>query len=993
MRRSPPRFSYDWSQFDKSCRRSWSAARTGRAENKEDLQRAEQLEKKAADLVAPSRTLVGMLTRVRVVLASMVQQSTLVLHLKRGHQKRHRRRLRRIRSVIWLIRCHRWVCDRLTALQLALLHGRRRSDERPALAVYRKIATPSRPQVTMSSATDNLLRLAQPVPRRVGFWLAKCVLGAILALVLMVFGPWFAWSFETAHLHYIWPTSLALLAATVAMPVVRQFNHGDSICTEAPIVWCATLTWYLAILYLFTYWAIDWSFLWCVTILVGLGLLSRLISRAWESYREPWRKRHNRAVVDRVWEEATRHNRRPSDHLLSQHHLRVLEARYRQLLERRLANGDEPQLAEFQRAADSLIEYLRLPATETQLPETSRQRLLMRTLVESIAVSLFFGQGGAADQADQANRLDRWLGLLRETESGLSDEDPIVADLLSTLTEMERAEPLQAASGATPLSTTAEKQYCGTCLGIADRARKSSVKIAETDLPVVCSRLWIALTRRIRRQARLDIWRTMTGQECEGDPVLQGRLNGHGRAEMMTLDERFDVSSCLALRVLPELYKDWRERVPNGWDTGLEKRAAYWHQLHDRMEGRLGERDSQRNGGVSPELLEQTKGCYSWPYSLTWEPHCTRRARSIRFVLLLLLAALPLMAANPRLPFYPRWNTVDHVGDPRLWCDYTSREIGAGAFSGELIGLGTDEGLTVVNTDSRIPRESVTDRPVVDLAAGPAKGSFLVLDEEPVIDFVPHGLTSSGVRPWLERPADPLWQGVSVGSRHPRVLAAADDETGQTLAVESWGIGRCQDRSWTWRNLADLTDAVITDDVIWTGTTTNNRSRLVALDRRTLSEIDGTMVALPAVRHFDVEPHTGRVSAIDGSEQLWLYGNGPAGWQGPYLAGATDGVALRTAEDVRVARREGRMTLLGTSYGLFVHDGVARRIGPVIIDASVVDILPVGSDAKAASCRALIRTTDGLHRLGWPTHGRQPPATASVYKGNVLSADLSNSTV
>ncbi|MBN1138310.1 MAG: hypothetical protein JXM73_17105 [Anaerolineae bacterium] len=367
---------------------------------------------------------------------------------------------------------------------------------------------------------------------------------------------------------------------------------------------------------------------------------------------------------------------------------------------------------------------------------------------------------------------------------------------------------------------------------------------------------------------------------------------------------------------------------------------------------------------------------HSWPYWAVRQVRGTRLFVTLCPLLLSIPVIVILAAVNPRVPFRFGWNSIDHVADRRPGHDYTASEVTAMAGSDQWLALGTaDQGLTLLNKASRVPREAVTAGRVLDVTRGAGTDNFLVLQENQSISQIAPAQWSGRIshQVCLAQPVTPTWP-LEFEPAANQVVATALDDRGWLLALKGVGVGRylfdttsyghtLRTRSWQMGTLSDvpLDEARITAGGVWL---TLEGGGIRYAERASLTEIVTRSLSTRPILSLDADYRDQWASAVDDQGALWLYPGGESGWSGPFLGHAQEECQLGSLTDITATRVDGPLVWLGGPTGFFVYDSEARHLSCILAYVRVVDLVVRDSESQDSAARQVLVATDmGLYRV------------------------------
>jgi hypothetical protein len=780
------------------------------------------------------------------------------------------------------------------------------------------------------------LDLSQWMAERRGLLSPLAACGAFLALMLLPGSFYWQWLFEGGRLHATWPV-LFLLAAGLFVWTGFRLHQSHGRPQFFPHLGSASLVFFLVTALLATGWAVDWPAWWGIAAWGLLTLVLGGILVAVLAYTEAWRRAFNAQVVRTVhralrngrfrrhveerWQRRKRTGRREWG---SPHCARIVEEFYETV--RREALGDflQPCPPEvFRRyldAGESWGGYLLLDWPEDGSAAARRRWQTAEILREMLTLTLWrrgTAPAGAPPEVEP-KRITGWIERLRQAVGDPYRSYGDFFDLLAGIANAQASE---------------EREVLLRILERFGRVPAGTSPLGH-DLREVCAVSWLAVApRHLSPAACLSVWMALR-EERPGWPFLPPARAGEE-----------DLAAACARSRLAGIYAALEEGTPAPWRQAVAGRREHAETLA-APPSRIESRNGSDSAGIS-----------SWLYRYVLETWTVQLALLGSAAALSLIVALALGAAAPRLPWSWGWNSVDHVSDRRFWGDYTRYATTAMAGSERWLALGTEEeGLVLVRKDSRIPRERVTPGGVLDVARGPGRDDFFVLQADQGISRVDAGGLIPSRRPWLAAPENPVWKGVP-GPGEPEIVANQLAEDGWLVAVRGLGVarylaealpggGRHRLRSWQTGDLSSvsLDLAVITREGVWI-TLAGGGIRFAG--RASLSEVSGRSAETPPIVRLEADPEGRWASAVDSGGNLWLYAQDGPGWLGPLFAGGGDsGPRLLSAADVTLARRSGETVWLGTRYGLFAYDGRQRRIRTALKDSGVRDLVPLAGPGR-----------------------------------------------
>lgn len=813
---------------------------------------------------------------------------------------------------------------------------------------------------------------------------------AVLLLFLLRFVPasgYWRIALELLRLDLWWPGAVTAAALVFTGLSFRyQRLHGRALCSPS-LALAIGLLFAAAVVPMTFSWSVDWrlghALAATVAALLALSVLVVLV--ALMAYSELWRWTCNRAVVSVARRALTRGRFRdylrghgkwlglavPRPRWASRHALRIVLSRYEDLRAALMSLlASEPPtgiLNQFVDAGSDLIEYLEqrwagdIPDAET------RRWMQIETLREMLTLVLWFegraraGRSAGAPALVSRDDVRRWIGQLRRD---LGPEHDAYGAFLECLAELD--EPV-----SQPRSGSAHRDLVRRVTdlyGNVPRFRAPDPETPEAKLPedlsarcfvlpphldfrAVCAHSWLALSAgRLPDRIVHDVW-----MELRADDGLFPDVGD-------------DAARVCARAVLPEIYGRWRDATPPGWQSGLSGREDF---------GRARRALPKPPGAFSAGLLGDTRKTSSWPYFLVWQTPAVRRLVLWPALTCGLLAWILIGLVNPRLrlPREPHWNTVDHVADRRFGNDYTRATFTAMAGSRHWLALGTaDRGLTLLDKATRVPHRGPVDGPVLDVALGARPDSFLALTGDQGISRIARKGRDFAAATWLPAPSNPWWRG-NGSAQLDQVVASAYDEEGWLLAIRQRGVARYvfskddrgrlyRARSWQTASLSDaaLEEARFTRRGIWLSL---REGGIRYADRHTLAEVDSRRIGTPPLAWLESSYEGDWASAADARARLWLYSAHPAGgglWLGPVFGTEDACQPLASPQDVVNGLLLDDFAWLGTAYGLYVHDPIARRIRCLLPGQKVVAMDVVETSPR----QLLVATGGGLYLVARP---------------------------
>jgi hypothetical protein len=771
--------------------------------------------------------------------------------------------------------------------------------------------------------------------------------------------------FEGLYFYTFWPIILTLCSLIFLLwGVINHRCNGQPLYLPHISVFTATALFGLSII-LETVWAINWSIIWCCIAIVILFAAIAIIAYGVFLYAEIWRRWSwlNSSVVTTVEKEIENGDfgkyiqnllaQKKGEKWGSPHCLRIVQGYYdskkQPLLQSINSTINQEDMDDYFKAGEYLFEYLSLDWPDRVayrkkgewIDADKRQRsyIISETLREIITLSLWFKQRQPKIIID-SKKTGEWIKKFMPKNNHQQDYRDFLAMIFQVGNNEMQTDVIDTINRISESFLLVPNEYCETCA-------LTWLAIAPSDIP---------------QQAQFDVWMWMQMCREQGTAELSVRPDTSSYCNPARL--------CASVK-LHELYKSWYNRTPDHWNTGLEGRKNYSEQLIIKPESQ----------NVRQEMQADTQKISSWIYHYVFKSPKVKAffVAVISFLFVIILIALA--AANPG--FLGRyWNTIDHIPDHpgfklfglispnSAYADTLDAKATAMAATENWIGIGTEEGFKLVNKNSRLHRENITRKHVLDVSRGLQNDDFLVLNADqsvtrielqkkwPIVSFwdIKQNI-------WLPKPANPSWNVPSFPKTD--IVANALDNKGWLIAVKDRGIvrylfGKLPDgrtyrrRSWQTGDFsnAPLDKAIITKKGIWL---TLEGGGIKYAERETLKEVSQRTVSTPRIRQFDADYNDQWASAIDSNNSLWLYHAEKGGWKGPFF-GNSRKCRLKDISDVKIARLDASLAWIGTRYGLFAYDLNARHMRCVIPDTNIIDIEPIKSSVN----KVLVASKNGM---------------------------------
>ena len=472
---------------------------------------------------------------------------------------------------------------------------------------------------------------------------------------------------------------------------------------------------------------------------------------------------------------------------------------------------------------------------------------------------------------------------------------------------------------------------------------------------------WLAVAPSLLSpDVALDVW------------IDLGLASRSGLGVPRTLLEEPDAVAWLAHRRLRDAYPRWRDRIPEGWRTSLEKRCR------EVSAGSI-QLDLPWPRDLRIEAERSARATPSWPYRYVLRSVSAWGLTLSLTTVLSLLLAIHILAVSPGcrslvaidgerppwfLPAVWEWNTVDATTGRGPSAGPAGTRVHALAGSGPWMMLARWDGAYAIDSQSRVARR-IHRRPVLDVTAGLEPGQFFALGVDGGIDEIRAGRPPR-VETWLPAPEQPRWSGIEPLATED-IVGQRLDPDGWTLAVRGRGIARyafeqSDDGSWYrtrgWRlgplSRWPLEQAIFNREGAWL----RSRDEVRFVSASSLEEAAHRWLGVP-VSHVDAAWDDRWASARSADGSLWLFAG--ERWHGPYFRRDPRAAVLGPLSEVTAAGVAGRSLWLGTRRGLFAYDRRHRCLS-ASDGAEVRDLEPLARARPAAEAAraALVVTTKGL---------------------------------